>query len=96
MSEVLAGIQRWYDERCNGEWEHQFGISIETLDNPGWSVRIDLAGTLLAERRLSREEVHRSELDWWHRWAEDGRYQAACGPSNLEEVLSDFLAWSQQ
>lgn len=38
-------IQSWFAERCNGEWEHEFGITIETLDNPGWRVRIDLAGT---------------------------------------------------
>lgn len=42
---VLQEIQSWYISNCNGDWEHSFGVSIDTLDNPGWSVRIDLADT---------------------------------------------------
>jgi hypothetical protein len=28
-------LEAWYASRCDGEWEHGYGISIETLDNPG-------------------------------------------------------------
>src|SRR5262245_45197449 len=38
----LERLQRWYDSRCDGRWEHDYGIEIETCDNPGWLVRIDL------------------------------------------------------
>ncbi|TMB85990.1 MAG: hypothetical protein E6J45_14585 [Chloroflexi bacterium] len=31
----LALLQHWYLSRCDGEWEHQRGITIESLDNPG-------------------------------------------------------------
>ncbi|UCH44768.1 MAG: hypothetical protein JSV11_10785 [Nitrospiraceae bacterium] len=37
-------LNRWYINQCNGDWEHQYGIVIETLDNPGWRVKIDLTG----------------------------------------------------
>jgi hypothetical protein len=35
MEDVLTQIEQWYKSNCNGLWEHQFGLRIETLDNPG-------------------------------------------------------------
>ena len=33
-------IDRFYRNHCNDEWEHLYGITIETCDNPGWLVSI--------------------------------------------------------
>jgi len=44
---LIEQIQAWYAAQCNGDWEHQYGISIDTLDNPGWCVTIDLTRTSL-------------------------------------------------
>ena len=41
----IKKLQEWYIKQCNGEWDHLYGITIETLDNPGWSVQIDLEHT---------------------------------------------------
>lgn len=38
-------IQAWYAELCNGDWEHGYGVHVETMDNPGWSLRINLSET---------------------------------------------------
>jgi hypothetical protein len=62
-SETLSGLQDWYARQCDGDWEHQFGISIESLDNPGWPIRIDLHGTALAERASERAETHHTADD---------------------------------
>ncbi len=35
---TLTWIQKWYAKHCNGDWEHFYGVKIETVDNPGWSV----------------------------------------------------------
>ncbi len=43
----LLELQSWFVNQCNGVWEHEHGISIETTDNPGWLVKIDLVGTAL-------------------------------------------------
>ena len=43
--DVLGQFQAWYLERCNDEWEHSYGVNITTLDNPGWTVDVDLADT---------------------------------------------------
>jgi hypothetical protein len=35
MGEILPWLQGWYATQCDGDWEHEYGVSIETLDNPG-------------------------------------------------------------
>jgi hypothetical protein len=47
----IEWLEQWYEAQCNGEWEHQHGVKIDSLDNPGWWVRISLAGTDLEHRR---------------------------------------------
>jgi hypothetical protein len=47
MSEVmdlLIWLERWYQEQCDGEWEQEQGVTIQTLDNPGWLVEANLRG----------------------------------------------------
>ncbi|MEW1657997.1 Imm53 family immunity protein [Streptomyces sp. NPDC093707] len=39
----LSSLTAWYTSQCDGDREHEYGIRIETLDNPGWSVEIDRA-----------------------------------------------------
>ncbi len=49
----IERLQAWYLAQCDGEWEHGFGPTISTLDNPGWSVKVDLKGTELFEKPFS-------------------------------------------
>ena len=41
----VSSLEEWYARQCNGDWEHHYGVRVETIDNPGWRVRIDLAET---------------------------------------------------
>jgi hypothetical protein len=34
-------LDQWYAQRCDGDWENHFGITISTTDNPGWLIKID-------------------------------------------------------
>ena len=43
---ALQSLQDWYLAQCNGDWEHTYGVSIGTLDNPGWTLDVE---QLLAE-----------------------------------------------
>jgi len=52
----LDWLMSWYADQCDGDWEHQYGVCIETLDNPGWTLTIDLIGTPLADRSFSKTE----------------------------------------
>lgn len=91
--DVWTWIQAWYVQQCNGDWEHGYGIRIDTLDNPGWSVRINLEDTSEEDRVWpERHSVHRSDDDWVEAWVQDKEFNAACGPLNLAEALHIFRA----
>jgi hypothetical protein len=45
----LTQLEDWYHAQCNGDWEHGLGVKIETLDNPGWLLMVDLEDTSLEE-----------------------------------------------
>ncbi len=88
----MAGdLQRWYLAHCDGDWEHTYGVSIETLDNPGWRLRIDLVGTELEALADSSARVERSETDWLVWQVADGRFEAGCGPCNLGDAVGAFF-----
>ncbi|MGZ3823129.1 MAG: Imm53 family immunity protein, partial [Mucilaginibacter sp.] len=55
----------WYASNCDRDWEHSFGIKIETLDNPGWAITIDLEATKWEDLKFS-ENVELSEDDWFN------------------------------
>ncbi len=96
QGEVLGWLQAWYLEQCDGDWEHNHGVKIDTLDNPGWMVAIDVLGTPMEGETFSRIEKHHSEHDWVISWLEDSKFQAACGPTNLIEALETFREWVTQ
>lgn len=54
-------LNRWFATQCNGDWEHMNGVKIETTDNPGWWVRIEIDGTT---SRLLSGKGQRGKLSW--------------------------------
>ena len=100
----LSWLSRWFLSQCNSEWEHADGIQIESLDNPGWMLKIYLRGTDL-EGRLFETLVHgepNDDLDEWQRngswWVVrkvDYYFEAACGPLDLPKVVEIFRAWAE-
>ncbi|MEU6117175.1 immunity 53 family protein [Streptomyces sp. NPDC047117] len=91
---VLDWLQSWYASQCDGDWEHGWGVTIETLDNPGWTVKIDLEKTALANRKYPEQRVARGEQDWVTAWTAEGAFHIACGPGNLTESLTLFRVWA--
>ncbi|MET8505543.1 immunity 53 family protein [Streptomyces sp. NPDC004787] len=91
---VLDWLQHWYASQCDGEWEHEWGMTIGTLDNPGWTVRINLEETDLEDREYPRRRIARGEDDWVMAWTSDRTFHLACGPANLTEALELFRAWA--
>ncbi len=90
---VLPELQRWYESQCNEDWEHQYGVKIDTLDNPGWSVIIDLDDTDLEGKPFQTVEDLEPERDWIKCWVEDTKFNGVGGPLKLEEILQTFLKW---
>ncbi|MFC0029507.1 immunity 53 family protein [Micromonospora chaiyaphumensis] len=91
---VWTWLQAWYAIRCDGDWEHEYGIRIESLDNPGWSLTIDVADTGLADQPYEQQEIHRSQHDWVITRVQNAQFHAACGPLNLGEALHLFRRWA--
>lgn len=91
----LNWLQNWYRMRTDGNWEHQYGIKIETVDNPGWRVDIDLADTELSAIPFSRVNSEKDKFDWIHCWVEDCKFKIACSSSNLDQGLEIFRNWAK-
>lgn len=86
----LDWLESWYLEQCDGDWEHTYGVRVETLDNPGWSLEIDLAGTSLEDLVQSRHQEERNENDWIAYEIKDSKFLGAGGPGNLGELIDVF------
>jgi hypothetical protein len=99
MDEIIE-IQHWYLNECDGDWEHEYGVRIETLDNPGWVVEIDVAETGLEAKPF--EPVGRGvgvasiddDQDWYICNVQNKKFTARCGPHHLQTVLKIFLDWA--
>ncbi|MEU1725344.1 immunity 53 family protein [Nonomuraea sp. NPDC005692] len=90
ITDALIFLQSWYASCCNDEWEHSYGVTIDTLDNPGWRVKIDLVDTPLTGVLLDLSMVERTDDDWVQVWSNGIRFEGACGPENLGELLEAF------
>jgi hypothetical protein len=93
--EMLSSLQKWFQERCDGDWEHGNGIKIYTVDNPGWRLKIDIAETALERKPFLAVDIERTETDWVQCWTEGSVFNAAGGVGNLSEMIGRFLDWAQ-
>lgn len=91
--EILKWIQEWYSSNCDGDWEHEYGVKIDTIDNPGWLVRIDLIGTNLEGKKTSWVLFEKSELDWWGFAFKGDIYEGSGDPGKLTTILKKFKSF---
>lgn len=91
---TLKWLENWYFQQCDGDWEHGYGVKIDTLDNPGWSVKINLEGTELEDKSFNTLELEKTEEDWIHCRIKEGWFEGFGGAFNLEDILSVFKDWT--
>ncbi|MER8072588.1 immunity 53 family protein [Streptomyces sp. NPDC094034] len=93
MIPALKFLQKWYASACDGDWEHSYGIRIETTDNPGWILIVDLVRTPLHGRTYDKED---QSIDGsWVSVKSDGiEFVAACDPGSLERAIDYFIEFS--
>jgi hypothetical protein len=77
----------------NGQWEHEDGIVIQTLDNPGWMIRVSLFGTFLQGYNFTAIEEEFSEKNWYVCRVKSGYFEGFGGVDNLENVVGIFYDW---
>jgi len=93
---VLHRLSQWYERHCDSQWEHRYGISLDTLDNPGWQVSIDLTATELDGLPFTPVSREESPRDWIVCRVEAGKFVGYGGPHDLEEILTTFLDWAER
>jgi hypothetical protein len=98
----LPLLHKWFARQCNGDWEHRFGIRIETYDNPGWWVKIDLEGTSLNPHAFSEvaenvdSDGHASAPKWLRCYRDGNVWHGAGDPTKLNNILLAFLNWAAE
>lgn len=95
MTSTLARLAQWYVARCDDEWEHQYGVKIDTLDNPGWAVVIDLVDTPFERIPFVAVRILRTEADWLDCVVEQGAFRGRGGAENIGEIIELFLEWAE-
>ena len=43
MDNIVDWLQNWTMSQIDGDWEHELGVSIRMLDNPGWILSADIS-----------------------------------------------------
>lgn len=94
MSNLVA-LQEWYALMCDGDWEHSFGIKIDTVDNPGWTVSIDISGTPVSGK-VCRIDQEFPAGEWLQVRCDGNTFDVACGPRSLDRGIAAFLQFSGQ
>lgn len=96
MENVFEWVQTWYQSQCDGDWEHEYGIKIDTVDNPGWYVVINLMGTECEGHHFSPAESEIDDTDWYFCLTRSNNFEASCSPCNLSKVLKIFREWVEE
>jgi hypothetical protein len=89
---LLQGLTTWYQSHCDGLWEHGYGVTIKTLDNPGWHVKIDGK----SGRKDITVKIDNDDDDWLFITAGAETFRADGDPSRLEEMLERALKWVEE
>ena len=102
----IEWLATWYGQQCDGSWEHQLGVKIETIDNPGWWVTIDLVGTSLESRSTAALLLSEGEppigphgRGGGERWLlceiKDGKFSGAGDPTRLASIINEFRSFAE-
>ncbi|MEX0961658.1 MAG: Imm53 family immunity protein [Simkaniaceae bacterium] len=92
----LLWLQYWFYIHCNGDWEHGSGIKIEMSDVSGWVFEVNLEETELENKIFQMVNNPRNEIDWLNCKINNHLFKAACGLTNLIEVIKIFRNWAMQ
>jgi Immunity protein 53 len=98
--DLLQALQDWYARQCDGDWEHDHGVTIESLDNPGWLVMISLGGTKLQLRPFRPitgaldAGGFPDDARWLRCYTKDDVWHGAGDETQLPVILRTFLSWA--
>ena len=80
---------------CDGDWEHCYGVKIDTSDNPGWIVEIDIIDTPLENKPFDTIHYGETDHDYLICKIENGKFEGFGDVTKLENILNCFLNWAE-
>ncbi len=83
-------LEKWFTSNCNGNWEHDHVIKIETIDNPGWSVEINFNNTGVVRNDFSWEIYEISNTNWIGYKIEDNIFYSSGDSLKLSLIIEVF------
>ena len=86
-------LQKWHQNHCNGLWEQDHGIVIETLENSSWQVTIDLKGTEYIDTPFEKQEEYLGDKDWYSCLVKKQKFQGTGSAQYLGFILNVFCNW---
>ena len=92
---AISWLEEWYKSNCDSFWEHDYGMSIETLDNPGWRVMIELHETQLEEKKFNNYAIDNGEDDWIECRVGEGIFHGSGDPSKLLRIIEIFKSFAE-
>ena len=90
---LFEWLSKWYSSMCVDEWEHFYGIKIETLDNPGWIVTINLLETCYQDKEFISFDNDYSDDDWIKCYIKENQFIGVGDPTKLEKIILIFKTW---
>ncbi len=102
----ITWLMNWYLAECNTEWEQYYGVTIDTLDNPGWSLTVDLEYTSLEGKPFQpvfdnvaendAEQGLDGDTPWMVAKVEGTKFKAYGGPRDLSRLIGAFRSWGTE
>jgi hypothetical protein len=85
---TTSRLQQWYLARCDGEWEHGYGVRIATWEDdvPGWTIEINVPPQDIG--LIDHDDGDQGRASWTH---SEVRFNGSAGPLGLTHVLDQFL-----
>ena len=92
---ALEWLKEWYKSNCDGDWEHCYGICINTMDNPGWYVEIEFCETDLKGKIFKNLEISKGKNDWINCKVEDDVFHGMGDANKLEQIIEVFKDFAE-
>ena len=89
----LEWLDGWYQQQCNGEWEHSHGMLLEALEQRGWQLTISLTGTSAENTTPKKISLGSSTGDWIACSISPDRFEGSGDPRKLEQIIGVFRKW---
>lgn len=87
---MINWLEDWYLSMCNDDWEHSYGITIKTLDNPGWDITIDLTDTGIELEEEEWNYFEKDENQWYGFKIKNNVFNASGDPKKLNFLINLF------